>query len=123
MLPLGCESCHAGPGVWVKPEEKANGGTAWPFTLLYTGGILCISNRGEEIIRKGMSKFFKLKEASAGSPGTYLGGKLRQAEAEPGILAWAFSSSKYAQEAAKNADAELKKRLSSQRGHALATAH
>ena len=40
-----------------------------------------------------------------------LGGKLRQVEVEPGILAWAFSSSKYVQEAVKNVDAELKKRF------------
>ena len=77
MLALNYKSCLADPDVWMKPETLPNGTTVWSYVLLYTDDVLIISNRGEEIIRNEIGKYFRFKEDSIGPPDIYLGGKMR----------------------------------------------
>jgi len=113
MRHLDFISCPADPDVWMRPAVKANGIAYWEYILLYTDDCLCVSEHPEKALRQGVGKYFKLKEASIGPPKIYLGGNVRQVELETGVLAWAFGSSQYVQQAVKNVETYLtdRKRL------------
>ena len=49
-----------------------------------------------------------MKEESIGAPDIYLGGKLSQVVLANGVKAWGFSSSKYVQQAVKDAETHLR---------------
>ena len=61
-------------------------------------------------MRKEIGKYFLMKEASIGEPDVYLDGKVGKVELDIGEVCWAFSSSKYVQEACKNICNHLKLR-------------
>jgi hypothetical protein len=107
MRHLEFVSCPADPDVWMRPAVKSNGDEYYEFVLLYTDDVLVVSENGERLLRDKIGKYFELKEASIGPPKQYLGGHLRQVQLVNGVHAWAFSSSKYVQEAVKNVERYL----------------
>ena len=82
----------------------------YEYVLLYTDDCLVISDRGEDVLRNEIGKYFSLKESSIGAPTQYLGGKLRMVELENGQKCWAFGSGQYVREAVQNVMNYLKKR-------------
>ena len=70
---LGFLSCIGDDGVWRRP---ANGDEYLEYILLFTDECLVISKYGEDILRKELKPYFKLKEESIGYPTIYLGGKV-----------------------------------------------
>ena len=61
-----------------------------------------------------LGKYFALKDGSVGPPNLYLGAKISKIVLPNGVEAWAWSSSKYIQEAISNLEAQL-----DLRGHKL----
>ena len=86
---------------------------------------MCVSEHPEKALRQGVGKYFKLKEASIGLPKIDLGGNVRQVELKTGVLAWAFGSSQYVQQAVKNIETYLtdRQRLGDTRFRLPATAN
>ena len=54
----------------------------YEYVLLYTDDCLVISDRGEDVLRNEIGKYFSLKESSIGYPTQYLGVKLHMVELE-----------------------------------------
>ena len=72
---IGLTSCKADSDVWIK--ATTNEGVAYrEFVLLYVGDCLCISHRGEDVLRNEIWKQIILKESSIGPPDIYLGWKV-----------------------------------------------
>ena len=109
MEHLGFLSCLGDDDVWRRPALKTNGDEYWEYILLYTDDCLVISEFGEDILRKELKPYFKLKEESIGHPTIYLGGKVSKVVLPNGVEAWAFSASQYVQEAVAKVEAHLKK--------------
>ena len=107
---LGFRSCPADPDVWMRPAVKSDGSEIWEYCLLYVDDMLVVSERGEEVIREEIGKYFVVKPDSIGPPSLYLGGHVRLVTLENGVKAWAFSSSQYVQAAVKNVETYLKSR-------------
>ena len=99
MEHLGFKLCLEDDDVWHRPSIKPNGDEYWEYILLYTNDFLVISEFGEDILRKELKPYFKLKEESIGHPTIYLGGKVSKVALPNGVVAWAFSTSQYVQEA------------------------
>jgi len=104
---LNFQSCPADPDAWMRPAKKADGSECYEHVLLCADDCLVISDRGENLLRAGVGKYFELKEESIGPPTIYLGGHLRKVVLENGVKAWAFSSSQCAQEAVTNVEKHL----------------
>ena len=62
MKHLGFQSCLADPDMWMREGEKPSGEKYWEFVLLYTDDCLCISHKGESVLRNAIGKYFNLKE-------------------------------------------------------------
>ena len=113
MNELGFTSCKADSDVWMRKATTNEGADYWEFVLLYVDDILCVSHRGEEVLRKEIGKHFILKESSIGPPDIYLGGKVRKRTidtTEGPIEAWSFSSSQYVRAAVCNVESYLKEK-------------
>ena len=82
----------------------------YEYVLLYTDDCLVISDRGEDVLRNEIRKYFSLKEFSIGAPTQYLGGKLHMVELENGQKRWAFISGQNFREAVQNVVKYLKKK-------------
>ena len=106
---LGFKSCPADPDVWMRPALKADGTKYWEYALLYVDDILLVSDKGENVLRNEIGKYFTMKPSSIGPPSIYLGGHVRKVTLENGVKAWAFSSSQYVQAAVKNVETYLDK--------------
>lgn len=107
MSHLKFTSCPADPDVWMRPAKTKDGSEYWEYVLLYVDDVLIVSDRGEEVLRTEIGKYFKLKEKSIGPPKIYLGGRMRQVKLENGMNAWTFSSSQYVQAAVSNVETYL----------------
>ena len=77
---------------------------------MYTDNCLVISDRGEDVLRNEIGKYFSLQESSIGDPTQYLGGKLHMVKLENGQKCWAFGSGQYVREAVQNVINYLKNR-------------
>ena len=78
MNELGFTSCKADSDVWMRKATTNEGTDYWEFVLLYVDDILCVSHRGEEVLREEIGNHFIVKESSIGPPDIYLGGKVRK---------------------------------------------
>ena len=108
---LGFKYSQADPDVWMRESVRKYGSTKYyEYVLLYTDECLVISDRGENVLRMEIGKYFNLKEYSIGTPTQYLGGKLCELELENGQKCWAFGSKQYVEAAVKNVTEYLKKR-------------
>ena len=108
---LGFEYSQADPDVWMRESIRKYGSTKYyEYVLLYTNDCLVIINRGENVLRMEIGKYFNLKESSIGPPTQYLWGKLREVELENGQKFWDFGSKQYVEASVKNVTEYLKKR-------------
>ena len=87
---------------------KADGSPYYEYVLLYTDDALVISERGEQILRAEIGRYFELKEESIGPPSIYLGGRLRKVDLANGASAWSFGSTQYVQQAVANVEAHMR---------------
>ena len=72
---LGFESSRDDPDVCMRESVRKDEVTKYyEYVLLYTNDCLVISDRGEDVLRKEIGKYFSLKESSIGVPTQYLGG-------------------------------------------------
>ena len=106
---LGFQFSKADPDVWFRSAKRSNNDEYYEYVLLYTDDCLVISDRGEDILRKEIGKYFQLKEESIGPPTIYLGGNMRQVTVANGTKAWAFGSAQYVKTAVKNVEDYLHK--------------
>jgi hypothetical protein len=74
----------------------------YEYILIYTNDILCISDTPQQSLKR-IDKYFPMKPNSIGKPDIYLGAKLSNVCLPNQVEAWAMSTSKYIQEACKNA--------------------
>ena len=66
---LGFESSRADTYVWMQESVWKYGFTEYyEYVLLYTDDCLVISDRGEDILRNEIGKYFSLKKSSIGAP-------------------------------------------------------
>ena len=63
-------------------ESVRNDGVTkyYEYVLLYTDDYLVISDRGEDVLKNEIGKYFSLKESLTVAPTQYLGGNLRMVE-------------------------------------------
>lgn len=111
---LGFTSCKADSNVWMRKAITEEGVEYWEYILLYVDDCLCISHKGEDVLRNDICKHFILKKSSIGPPDIYLGRKIRKSTIETTegpINAWSFSSSQYVKEAVSNVESYLKKKV------------
>jgi hypothetical protein len=104
MHHIGCKSCPAHPGVWMRSAIKSDGTEVYEYVLLYADDTLSIGVEAESVLRKEIGKYFELKEKSIGPPKLYLGGHLSLVELDNGVKAWALSSSQYVRAAVQNVE-------------------
>ena len=109
MEHLGYVPCRADPDLWMRVATMNDGIEYYEYTLLYVDDCLVISKHPEEALSR-LGKYFVLKEGSVGPPKLYLGAKISQVELPNGVKAWAWSSSKYIQEAINNLEIHLNKK-------------
>ena len=107
MNHVGFKSCLADPDVWMRKAEKPDGSKYWEYVLIYTDDCLCISHKGEHVLREEIGKYFNLKEESVGPPTIYLGAKVGYVTLDNGVNAWSLGSSQYVQAAVKNVERHL----------------
>ena len=107
---LGFEYFQADPDVWMRESVQKYGSTKYyEYILLYTDDCLVISERGENVLRTEIGKYFNLKEYSIVPPTQYLGGKLHEVELENVQKYWDFGSKQYVEASVKNVREYLKK--------------
>lgn len=100
---MGYQSCLADPDVWIRPETRPDDGEPYySYILGYVDDLLVIHHNAMSVLRQ-VNHYFQCKPDSMGDPDIYLGGKLRTVTLDNGVHAWALSSSKYVQEAVRNA--------------------
>jgi uncharacterized protein YuzB (UPF0349 family) len=61
--------------------------TCYEYVLQYTNDVMVISENAEAILRRGIGKYFELKEDSIGSPKIYIGGRVRRVQLYNGVYA------------------------------------
>ena len=107
MRTIGYTPCKADPDLWFKPMVREDGFKYYAYVLLYVDDVLCIGHDATSQLHE-IDKFFMMKKDSMGDPDIYLGVKLRRTRLKNGVVAWGMSSSKYVQDAVKNANDYLK---------------
>ena len=100
---LGWESSRGDPDIWFKRQKHTDGSEYMAYILTYVDDILYIHHSPNTVMDK-IDKYFHMKPSSRGPPKTYLGGKLSQVKLNNGVVAWAFTSSKYIQESVRNVE-------------------
>ena len=108
MPGLGYTPCLADPDVWFKAKVRPDDGVSYySYILCYVDDILVIHHDARPIIDR-IDKFMKLKEASVGDPGIYLGTKLKKVQTSNNVGCQSLIPSKYFHEAARNCQKHLK---------------
>ena len=105
---LGYTSCKADPDLWLRMAKRDNGENYYEYMLLYVDDCLSISEYPKEALER-INQYFPMKPGSIGPPKLYLGAKMSKVSMPNGVVAWALSASKYAQDAIRNVETELKK--------------
>ena len=101
--------CKADPDLWMRIARKDDGSEYYEYMLLYTDDCLSVSTDPRMALMQ-LDKYFKLKKESVGAPKLYLGAKVTQVQLPNGVVAWALSSSQYAQDAVRNVETHLKRK-------------
>ena len=114
MHHLGIESCVSDLDVWYQPSTNKHGDPIYEYVLLYTDDFLAVSNKGMEIIKNDIGKYFTFKKDSICHPNgmNYLGGKLYERKME-GKRCWSFCPTQYVKQAWENVEKQLQKRIHS----------
>ena len=95
MMHLGFTSFKAYPNICIRESHKDHGTPVWGYFLFCVDDALVISNREEDVIRKEIGKYFRIKDSSIRTPSIYLGNKVSKVTIENGVGAWSFSSPQY----------------------------
>ena len=93
----------------MRSVTRSDGEEYYEYMLLYVDDCLCVLERARDALMQ-IDKYFKMKPDSIGPPTIYLGGTVSQVVLENGVTTYAFSSSKYVQEAVKNVEEYLEER-------------
>jgi hypothetical protein len=109
MMYLDFVSCPADPDVWMRPAKHSDGFDYYEYILLYTDDALGVGEHAENILRRGLGRYFELKENSIGPPKIYLGGNVHKVQLDNGVECWAFGSTQYVQSAVQNVENYLKR--------------
>lgn len=110
MKHLGFQSCPADSDVWMREAVKTDSMKYWEYVLLYTNNTLVISEKGKQVLRQELGKYFELKEELIGPPDLYLGRRMRKVQLQTGVKVWGFGSVQYVKAAVKNAENEMRRR-------------
>ena len=87
MTNIGFNSYKADTNIWMREAQKYDGTPFWEHVLVYVDDALVISNRGEDVIRKDIRKYFYVKDCSIGRLSIYLGKKVSKVTFENGVEA------------------------------------
>jgi hypothetical protein len=52
MRHLDFVACPADPDVWMQPAKKSDGSEYYEYVLLYTDGVLTVSDNAEKVLRE-----------------------------------------------------------------------
>ena len=85
----------------------------YAYMLLYVDDALAIHHDATSA-HDELDRYFQMKPGSVGDPDIYLGAKLWKIQLENGVEAWSMSSSKYVQDAVKNAKTYLQENYDGQ---------
>ena len=89
------------------PATQKDGTLVYEYVLLYTDYCLVVFENLESILKEEIGKYLKLKLDSIGPTSLYLGSHIREETLDTGIKDWYFGSTKYVQDAVKNAESYL----------------
>ena len=103
---LGFAPCRADPDLWMRVAIMNGTVEYYEYVLLYVDDCLVISKDPEGMLKR-LGKYFVLKDGSVGPPSLYLGAKISQVILPNGVRAYAWSPSKYIQEAIRNLEVHL----------------
>ena len=115
MRHLGYNPCKGDGDLWMKPMVQPEDNHAYyAYMLLYVDDALAIHHDATATLEQ-LDHYFQMKPGSIRDLDIYLGAKLWKATLENGVEAWSLSSSRYVQDAVKNAEENCKKFF----GHSL----
>lgn len=66
MQHLGFNSCKADGNIWMRKALKEDGQPYWEYVLLYVDDALCVSEKGKDVLRNEIGKYFYVKHKSIG---------------------------------------------------------
>ena len=93
----------------MRKSKRASGEDYYEYCLLYVDDRLMISDDPKASLDR-IGKYFTLKEGSVGEPKLYLGARISKVQLPNGVVAWAWSPSKYIQESIRNLEVHLGKK-------------
>ena len=73
--------------MWIRLAKYFNGSEFYKYILLYIDDTLVISKNAKNILRNGISKYFKLKKELMGLLKIYLGGHTYKVQLENKVKA------------------------------------
>ena len=106
MEHLGYVPCRADSDMWMCLSRRSTGEEYYEYALLYVDDCLMVSENPKESLDR-LGKYFTLKDGSVGEPQLYLGAKISKVMLPNGVEAYAWSPSKYVNEAIKNLEKQL----------------
>ena len=98
MQHLRFSSSKADGDIWMREAQKGNVQHYWENVLLYVDNALCVSERGEDVLRNELGKYFYIKQKPIAPPDMYLGNKVREVTLANDFDTWSLSSSQYVKE-------------------------
>ena len=96
--------------VWMRLAVGDDSCDYYEYFLLYVDGVLVESEHPKECLQQ-LGKYFTLDPGLERPPNKYLGRIVSKIKLPNDVNAWAFSSSQYVQEAVKNMEKHLEKKL------------
>ena len=104
---LDYKPCKGDRDLWYKPMVRPDDGYKYyAYMLLYVDDALAIHHDATSALDE-LDRYFQMTPGLVGDPDIYLGAKLQKIQIENGVEAWSMSSSKYVQDAVKNAKSYL----------------
>jgi hypothetical protein len=107
---MGFTSLLVDPDIWMRPAVKNNGFAYYEYIFVYDDNLLVISEKPDLII-KGISNCYRMKEGSVAKPELYLGAQIKEYRVPNQISCpcWTMSAEKFLKEAIRNLEFNLKK--------------
>ena len=107
---MGFTSLLVDPDIWMRPAVKNNGFAYYEYIFVYIDNLFVISEKPDLII-KGISNCYRMKEGSVAKPELYLGAQIKEYRVPNQISCpcWTMSAEKFLKEAIRNLEFNLKK--------------
>ena len=107
---LGFTSSLADPDVWMRPACKNEGYKYYEYIFVYVDDLLVLSEK-PDLIMKGISQIYRMKEGSIAKPTMYLGAQVKEHKLPDNVgkSVWSMSAEKYIKEAIRSLEADLEK--------------